>query len=54
MLFRVLESRVLESALPLQRLRARSLAGEQRFHRWFVVALNGIKTNTKIRNKSHT
>jgi len=32
--------------LPLQRLRAQSLAREVRFHRWFVMALKGIKTNT--------
>ena len=40
-------SRVLEGALPLQRFRAQSLAGELRFHKWFVMALKGIKTNTR-------
>ena len=36
----------MESALLLQRLRAQSLAKEWRFHKWFVMALKGIKTNT--------
>ena len=39
------QSRVL-SVLPLQRLWAWSLAREVRFHRWFVMALKKIKTNT--------
>ena len=37
----------MESALLLQRLRAQSLAKEWRFHKWFVMALKGIKTNTQ-------
>ena len=41
---------VLESVVPLQRLRAKSLIRELRVYRWFVVALDAIKTDTH----SHT
>ena len=34
------------SALPLQRLRAQSLARELIVHNWFVMALYDIKTST--------
>ena len=37
----------MESALLLQRLRTQSLARGWRFHKWFVIALKGIKTNTQ-------
>ena len=39
-------SRVLESAIPLQRFRAWSLVRNEAFHKWFVMALREIKTNT--------
>ena len=41
-----LQSRFLLSVLPFQRLRAQILTRKVRFHRWFVMAIKGIKTNT--------
>ena len=41
----------MESALLLQRLRAQFLAREWRFHRWYVMGLKGIKTNTQKEKK---
>ena len=41
-----LQSRFFLSVLLFQRLRAQILAREVRFHRWFVMVINGIKTNT--------
>ena len=40
-------SRVLESVLPIQRLRGLISGQEQRFHKWFVMELSETKTNTE-------
>ena len=49
--------RVLESVLPLQRLRVSWPLARSRFHRWFVMALSEIKINTQkweIKDGLHT
>ena len=45
------QPRFLESMLPLQRLMAWSLAGELKFHKWFVLALKGVKSTHKNKTK---